>query len=140
MAIYGQLASVSAILAGFAITFLALLLGHGEKGRCLTASIAVTIVASASLLVSALGWTLVNLLLTQVTTQLGAEALQDPAYAWVVGGHRTLSLTFLTGLLCLFTMLGLSGWLKSWTLGIFSAATAVGAALVVWSILQHTMG
>jgi hypothetical protein len=138
--IYGQLSGVSAILAGFAITFLALLLGHKERSRCLSASIAVTTVASACLLVSALGWTLIGSLLTQVLAQLGEEGLQDPGLMWVIDGHRTLSYTFIVGLLCLFSMLGLSGWLKSRLLGVFSTATAIGAAMVAWSILQHTMG
>jgi hypothetical protein len=138
--ISGQLAGVSAILAGFAITFLALLLGHSERSRCLSVSIGVTTVAAASLLVAALGWTLVGSLVTQVTAQLGAEALQDTQFGWIVEGHRTLSYMFLIGLLCLFAMLALSGWLRTRVLGIFSTATAVGAAAVVWSILQHTMG
>jgi hypothetical protein len=138
--ISGQLAGVSAILAGFAITFLALLLGHKERSRCLSASIGVTTVAAGSLLVSALGWTLIGSFVTQVTAQLGAEGLQDPQFGWLIDGHRTLSYTFIVGLLSLFSMLGLSGWLKSRGLGVFSTASAVGAALVAWSILRHTMG
>ena len=137
--LYGQLAGVSAVLGGFAITFLALLLGHHEHSRCLVASIAVTIAASASLLVSALGWTLMSSFLTQVGGQQGTAVLQDPELHWVVSGHRVLSFAFVCGLLFLFSMLGFSGWLRSRALGIFSTASAVAAALTVWRILRHVI-
>ena len=58
--LYGRLAGVSAILAGFAVTFLALLLSHGERSLCLVASTALTIAAVASLLISAVGCTLIG--------------------------------------------------------------------------------
>ncbi|MCK4512234.1 hypothetical protein KAW64_10875 [bacterium] len=137
--LYGQLAGISAVLAGFAITFLALLLGHKEHSRCLAFSIAVTIAAAANLLVSALGWSLMSSLLTQVGAQQGTAVLQDPEFYWVAGGHRMLSFTFVSGLLFLFSMLGLSGWLRSRALGIFSTASAVAAALTVWRILRHVI-
>lgn len=138
--LYGQLAGVSAVLGGFAITFLALLLGHQERSRRLNAAIAVTTFAAASLLVSALGWTLMSSFLTQVGNQSPNTMSDDPAVGWVASGHQTLSLTFICGLVFLFAMLGLSGWLRSRALGVMSTVVSVGAALTVWRILRHVIG
>ena len=121
--LYGELASISAILAGFSIPFLALLLGHQDRGRCLIYSIAVTVAAASSLLVSALGWSLIGSLLTQVAAQQGATAAHDMDLGWVASGHRTLSFAFVLGLVFPFLMLGLSGWMRSRVLGIFSTVT-----------------
>ena len=137
--LYGQLAGVSAVLAGFSITFLALLLGHREHSRCLSSSIAVTIAAAASLLVSALGWSLMGSFLTHLGSAQETAALQDPELLWIHDGHRMLSVAFVAGLLFLFSMLGLSGWLRSRTLGVFSTASAVAAALAVWRVLRHVI-
>ncbi len=137
--LYGQLTSVSAVLAGFAITFLALLLGHRERNKCLSASVAVTVVAAASLLVSALGWSLIASLLTQVPDPQAGTTAQEFDLSWLASAHRILSYAFLCGLVSLFAMLGLSGWLRNRALGIFSTAVSVGAALTVWQVLQHVI-
>lgn len=138
--LYGRLAGVSAILAGFAITFLALLLGHRERSRCLVASMAVTMAAAAGLLVSAVGWTLIGAFLTQVVARQGDIAPEVSEFHWIAGGHRMLSFAFVAGLFFLNSTLGLSGWLRSRALGVFSTACAIAATLGVWSILRHVMG
>jgi hypothetical protein len=102
--------------------------------------LAVTIAAAASLLVSALGWTLIGSFLTQITAQQSGAASQMPELDWIGSGHRLLSFAFVVGLLSLVSMLGLSGWLRSRGLGVFSTACAVVAALGVWSILRHMVG
>ncbi|MBU1701794.1 MAG: hypothetical protein KJ970_00070 [Candidatus Eisenbacteria bacterium] len=136
-AFYGQLANVSAILAGFSITFLALLLGHKEKGRILSASIAVTTAAAACLLVSALGWSLMGSFAAQTLVKGGPEALQESAETWRLGAHISLSRSFILGLFFLFSMLGLSGWLKNRYLGVFSILCTVFAAVGVWNVLRY---
>lgn len=137
--LFGRLADVSAVLAGFAITFLALLLGHHERNRYLIASMATTIVAAASLLVAAVGWTLIGVFLTHVSAQQGDAIPRPSEYEWILGRHRMLSFAFMAGLLFLTSTLGLSGWLRSRTLGIFSTACAFAAALSVWTILRHVL-
>ena len=138
--LYGQLAGVSAVLGGFAITFLALLLGHKERGRCLSASVGVTTVAAAGLLVSALGWTLMGSFLTQTGAQQGGTVPVDSSPAWVAGAHQMLSGVFVCGLAFLFATLGLSGWLRSKALGVLSTVVSAGAALAVWYVLRHMVG
>jgi len=135
--LYSQLTSVSAVLAGFAITFLALLLGHRESNRYLSASVGVTVVAAASLLVAALGWSLIGSLLSQVVDANTGAPAEGYDLSWLAGAHRILSFAFLCGLVSLFVMLGLSGWLRSRALGIFSTAVSAGAAATAWQVIQH---
>lgn len=138
--LYSRLANVSAILAGFAITFLALLLAHKERSRCLSSSMALTMAAAASLLVSAVGWTLIAAFLSQIMAQQGDTTPQVFEFHWITGGHRMLSFTFVAGLLFFNCTLGLSGWLRNRALGIFSTVCAIAATIGVWSILRHVMG
>jgi len=139
--LYGRLAGVSAILAGFAITFLALLLSHREHSRRLVASMAVTIAAAAGLLISAVGWTLIAVFLTQVGASQGdAGGAQVSDFGWIGNRHRMLSFAFTAGLLFLNGTLALSGWLRSRWLGAFSTACAVIAAFGIWSVLRHVIG
>ncbi|MBD3367149.1 MAG: hypothetical protein GF405_03100 [Candidatus Eisenbacteria bacterium] len=138
--LYGRLAGVSAILAGFAITFLALLLSHREHSRSLVASMAVTIAAAASLLISAVGWTLIAAFLTQVGFLEGVSGPVVSEFDWIGGRHRMLSFAFIVGLLFLNGTLGLSGWLRSRWLGVFSTTCAVIVTVGIWSVLRHVMG
>lgn len=136
---YAQLAGISAVLAGFATTFLALLLAHQERGRILMTAMGVSIATATSLLVAALGWALLGGYATQITLREGPAALQEPPSAWLTAAHQSLSNAFMIGLLGLFLMLALSGWLRNRILGIFSTLCTLMAIATLWGVLRHVI-
>lgn len=85
--VYGQLANISAVLAGFSLTFLALLLVHKAEGRLRSTALGVTIAATAFLLSAALGWALINGFIMQHTARQNLEALEAARTTWLLGAH-----------------------------------------------------
>ena len=136
---YGQLANISAVLAGFSLIFLALLLAHKEEGRLRSSALAVTIAATAFLLSAALGWALINSFVMQHSAQQSLTELEAARTSWMPDAHIALSRAFVFGLFSLLAMLGLSGWLRSRYLGIFSTVCSFIAALTVLNVLKHMM-
>jgi hypothetical protein len=116
--LFRQLAFITAILGGFAITFLSVLLTASATHRMVNWIVGVTTAAAVSFVLSALGATF--------SAVIATDAGADPLPSDVEALHEPLSLLFLGGTLLLFTALGMSGWLRSRSLGI---ATTVIATL-----------
>jgi len=114
-----HLASISAVLGGFAVTFLSVMLTHGDPRRRVGVLLGVTTAAAAAFLLAALGWSLV--------------AATEPRPAL----QRPLSLLFITATGLLFVVLGLGGWLRSRSLGAVTTAIAVTAGCGAWMVLRH---
>lgn len=114
--LFRQLAFITAILGGFAITFLSVLLTASATHRMVDWIVGVTTAAAACFVLSALGATFGAVI----------ASYADPLPSDVEALHEPLSLLFLGGTVLLFTVLGMSGWIRSRRLGM---ATTVIAAL-----------
>jgi hypothetical protein len=106
--VFRQSAFISALIAGFAIA------------------------ATAGLVVCSLGWTFsVPRVLSLAAGDPPGSAVQLPDNYRMI--HRYLSMTFIACFFFFLTSLGLSGWIRSRTLGIVSAAIAAAAAIfAIW--------
>lgn len=118
--LFRQLAFINAILGGFAITFLSVLLTAPSTHRIVNWVVGMITAAAACFILSALGSTFSAVIASRVTDG------DLPGPVWSL--HQPLSLLFLAGTLLLFTALGMSGWLRSRGLGL---ATTVIAGLSV---------
>ena len=116
--LFRQLAFITAILGGFAITFLSVLLTASATHRMINWIVGVTTAAAACFVLSALGATFSAV----IASNTGSDSLPSDVEAL----HEPLSLLFLGGTVLLFTVLGMSGWIRSRRLGI---ATTVIATL-----------
>ena len=114
-----QLASISAVLGGFVVAFLSVVLTHQDARRRVGILLAVATAAAAGYFVAALGWSLMAATEPQM-------ALQGP-----------LSLLFIAATGLLFVVLGLGGWLRSRVLGYTTTLIAITAACGAWAVLRH---
>ncbi len=132
--IFRQSAFISALIAGFSFAFLAVILTNPNKSHIDNWIAGFAIAATAGLVVCALGWTFgIPQVLALSSNTAGTAGYQIPEYLRVI--HRSLSLTFLACFCFFLTSLGLSGWLRSRTLGIVSSTIAVIAAcFAIWII------
>lgn len=131
---YGYLASISAVLGGFALTFVGVLLSAPE-GRAVLWTTCCAAFATALFTVTALGWAL-------GASALAADAATsaDRGRDFVLGygaTHRWLSMAFIAGILAFLASLGIAGWIRSRKLGLFTSVVAIGAMLAVLGILSH---
>ena len=115
--LFRQLAFITAILGGFAITFLSVLLTAPATQRLVNRVAGVTAASAVCFVLSALGSTFSAVIASNAGDSLPRE---------VEALHEPLSLLFLAGTVLLFVVLGMSGWMRSRPLGI---ATSVIAAL-----------
>jgi len=120
----GQLGSISAVLAGFSLTFLAVVLSRAEARRSLGVTAGAAIAAAAAFTLCALGWTGSAVWYSQVAV-LGRDHGAVAGEAAVRAMHGPLSLLFVLGTFLFLAVVGLSGWLHSRWLGVFSAVVAL---------------
>ncbi|MEZ4702509.1 MAG: hypothetical protein R2834_19405 [Rhodothermales bacterium] len=122
---YGFLASISAVLGGFALAFLGSVLSRPE-GRVSAWTLGLSAGATAVFTVKALGWALAASDLAVATMPSGLMESLRPL-------HRTLSMLFIGGIYLFLAVLGVAGWMRSRAVGIATTAIAVTAgALVVY--------
>jgi hypothetical protein len=120
--LFRQGAFISALIAGFSLAFLAVLLTNVPDRRVATWTAAFSIAATAGLTVCSLGWTLAAPRMAAAVVPPGA-AFEMPAV--LLNIHRLLSKTFLVCFYLFLTSLALSGWIRSRTLGAVSTAVSV---------------
>lgn len=123
--LFSQLSFVSAILAGFAFTFIAGLLTSSSLSRSYNWVFVSALLAGLSLMVAAVG---------SVFGGLDVEA----EFLSALQIQQLLALVpqaFLVGVFPLVFSAGCSGWLRSRQLGLFSSAIACLAAFVLASVV-----
>ncbi len=128
---FRQMAFISALIGGFAFSFVGVLLALKQRTSIVHWIIGITITASCGLIVCTLGWTMS----ANFIYPLAAEKVTDVPL-FVKNMHRSLSLTFIGCLLLFLVSLGLSGWIRSRWLGIISSVVAFVAILNVLVILS----
>ncbi|HEY9402476.1 MAG TPA: hypothetical protein VIQ24_07260 [Pyrinomonadaceae bacterium] len=127
-----QLAFVSALIAGFSLTFLVQLLTAESKRRVVNWTIGFSLAATASMIVCALGWTLSAAVVTDPKGQADLARWSSSLNLL----HPRLSLTFIFGILFFLAGLGLCGWIRSRVMGIVSSTIALIAAIAAIMVLK----
>lgn len=125
-----QLTSVSAFLGGFAATFLGILLQSQTTRRHVAWAAGAAAVASASFIVAVIAGTLVALVLNPAAPQNFATPEFLP---WA---RRILISFFAIGIYANLLSLGLSGWVRSRSLGVVTSVAALLAAIVVLTFVR----
>jgi hypothetical protein len=133
---FGQLAAVSAVLGGFVMTFLGVLLGSNDPRRRVAVSLALSATAAGCLLLAAVGWSLLAAQVELVAAASGEwQGVARRQLEAGLGLQRLLGGLFLLGITLLIALIGSTGWLRSRSLGRFTsvlaALLAVGAVIVV---------
>lgn len=131
MEVFRQMAFISALIGGFAFSFVGVLLALPDKRRIINWIITIAILACSGLIVCTLGWTMS----AYNAFQLVAEKVELPPFFKSL--HRSLSLTFIASLLLFLMSLGLSGWIRSRVLGVISSLIAMIAIIAVLWILSY---
>lgn len=131
---YGYLASISAVLGGFALTFFGVLLTN-TTGRASAWTAGLSAAATGAFAITALGWALAASGLAIESADGAAEAARFVADFRAI--HRLLSLVLISGLFLFLGALGIAGWIRSRVLGLFTASIATTAIIAVLTILRH---
>lgn len=121
--LFAQLSVVSAILGGFAFTFVGALLALPVTSRVYGWVFGASLLAAMAFMVTALGSVLASL------------AVKNSYPVDIATLHGRISLAFLLGILCFLVATGACGWLKSRKLGYVSLAVAIISALGVTLVL-----
>lgn len=126
-----QLASVSAFLGGFAATFLGILLQSNSPRRHVGWAAGAAAVASASFMIAVITGTLIGLAVAPSAPQ-GFAAPEFLPWA-----RRILITSFGLGIYANLLSLGLSGWIRSRSLGMVTSTAALLAGALVWTFVRH---
>ena len=120
-----QLALVSSVLGGFSFTFLSAILVFTTEKKIKFWLITGLIIASMCFLLSALGWSMIDL-------NKETDGIQSH--------HQSLVKLLLLGLVAIITSLGLSGWLSNKKTGIATSTISLLAILfLIFGILSRYM-
>ena len=123
-----QLASLSAVLGGFAVAFLGTLLNVGHGRRVVGWAVGGAAVAAAAFAVATIAAVSLVLALHPGAARVAATS--------VARARGTMAASFLLGIYALLAGLGLSGWARSAALGrTTTAAATLGAAVATWALL-----
>ena len=132
--LFRQLAFISALIGGFAFAFLGALLAVPSRSRVVGWTAGTALATAAGLIVCVVGWTLMAAkVVTAPPAESGAESFRFPASLNLM--HSRLSLLFIVGMLLFLTSLGLSGWVRSRSLGITSTVVALLAGVALMFVL-----
>lgn len=134
---FGQLSAICAVLGGFAVTFLGIIMTLTDSRKRVEGVAVIATACAACFFLGALGWALFAALAARVASTTGpaqAELAQQLQTAGVL--RRPLSLLFLLGVALLFITLGAGGWLRSRRLGFITSGIAAVAAVAAWFIVR----
>ncbi len=126
-------ASVSAVLGGFALAFLGVIISGPERSRARELTAALALPCSCAFVLCALGWSLSAVWLASplASTESGSTLPE-----FLVGLHTALSPVFLLGTFLFFWALGASGWIYSRRLGLFSSVIGVLATIGAYFVVE----
>jgi hypothetical protein len=127
-----QSAFISALVAGFSFAFLGTLLIHPVKNKITDWVMTFSILSITGLLICALAWTLSA---SRMVIYHGNEVTQVPQT--FLNLHKTLSFLFIFSFFSFLVTLGLSGWIRSRTMGIISSVIALMATVFFIVIIKH---
>jgi signal transduction histidine kinase len=126
------LASISAVLSGFSLAFLGVMLTFDRESKAADRTARLATVSAAVFLITALGWALSASELASITAAEAARALEERHRQL----HQILSMFFLAGVALFMLTLAASGWVRSRRLGWFTTIVSVGSGLVATWVLS----
>jgi hypothetical protein len=129
---FSQLSSVSAVLGGFALAFLGVVISVTERSRAREVTAALALICSGGLVLCALGWSLAAVWLS---SPVAPADLKSTPSAALITVHTLLSPLFLLCVCLFFWTLGASGWIYSKRLGILSTALAILATAGAYAVV-----
>jgi hypothetical protein len=127
-----QSAFISALVAGFSFAFLGALIVSSIKKKIIDWAIAFSTLSIAGLLICSLAWTLTA---SRMTLYSSIDIAQIPQN--ILSLHKTLSFIFISSFFLFLITLGLSGWIRSKSLGITSSTISLIATLFFINIMKH---
>lgn len=134
---FAQLASISAVLGGFTVTFLAVMLSLADARRLVGVAVAVATAAAVCFFACALGWTLFAFVYNTAPSTGAAPADIASHFARTRYLHARLSLASVIGVALLLVTLGVGGWLRSRALGWVTSGLALAGAAAAFAILRE---
>jgi len=133
--LFRQLAFISALVGGFAFAFLGTLLTLPSRSRIVDWTAGMALVTAAGLIICVIGWTLMaSQVLITASLGPGGEEYRFPAA--FNSTHSQLSQLFIVEMFFFLASLGLSGWVRSRTLGIVSSIVALVAAVILMFVIS----
>lgn len=122
-----QIIFISALLGGFSLTVLVLLLENEKSSRLMTSIFKVSTIATGAFLVTIFSMTKILMMTTEgYPLEVTNRDLNLPRLIGI--------LTFFTGIISVITIVSLAGWTKSSALGKFT--TLVGLLCLVLILLM----
>ena len=131
--LYRQCAFISALVTGFLFAFLAVILTNKSTKRIDDWTAIFTIISISLLTVCALGWTF-NAASVQAALLTESQTRILSKYQTI---HHHLSVLFILGFYLFLLSLGLSGWIRSKMVGIFSSVSALFAGIYAIWLLHY---
>ncbi|HEY4282799.1 MAG TPA: hypothetical protein VGM62_06995 [Chthoniobacterales bacterium] len=125
-----QITSVSAFLGGFAATFLGILLQSQSTRRHVSWAAGAAAIASALFMIAVIAGTL----MTIVVNPAAPQNMATPEFLpWA---RKVMIGSFGLGIYANLLSLGLSGWIRSRSLGLVTSIAALVSAIVVWTFVR----
>jgi hypothetical protein len=126
--LFSTIGLVSAIIGGFAFTFVGALLATESKSSAFNWVFGFAMFAASSLMAAALG---------SVLSSLAAKQGFEINLQWM---HQKISLLFLAGILTLIFSISMCGWLRSRQLGYVSLSIGLSAIIMIlWVLIPYLM-
>lgn len=129
--LFQQLAFINAILGGFAITFLSVLVTAETDKKISNWVVAILFLAVSCFIISAIGSTFSSVIASRTTS--------GDIPASVNSLHVPISILFMGGILLLFISLGLTGWLRSRNFGKVTFTIAIVSIFGCFFVLRPFM-
>jgi hypothetical protein len=114
---FQQLTLVSALLGGFAFTFLGAILSKNDSKKLTSVMVAISALTATMFFLCTLGWALFS--------NASIESLSELA----IRKHKYLFKVFICGIVLFNILLALSGWIRSRNVGIVTTIIGVFAFL-----------
>jgi hypothetical protein len=127
-----QSAFISALVAGFSFAFLGTLMVSYLKNKLVDWIMAFSVLSIAGLLICSLAWTLTA---SRMTIYSGSGSTQVPQI--FLNLHKSLSLIFVSSFFFFLVTLGLSGWIRSRTLGVISSVISLFGTIFFIVIMKQ---
>ena len=125
-----QITSVSAFLGGFAATFLGILLQSQSTRRHVGWAAGAAAIASALFMIAVIAGTL----MTIVVNPAAPQNMATPEFLpWA---RRVMLYAFGLGIYANLLSLGLSGWIRSRSLGLVTSIAALVSAIIVCTFVR----
>jgi hypothetical protein len=123
---YRQIAFVSAVLGGFSVAFLGVLLVAGDERKLAGWTIGISIASSVMFIIA----TFLDSFLVFTLPGFAAQSLEDlPESVLGIAGWAVFA--FYGGVFALLSSLSLGGWLRSKQVGIAATSISAFAALII---------